>query len=297
MRLTLPALLFALATSAAGQVGAETPAGTTLAALAERTHFHGVALADEAGSRLYLASHHGLYMLSPDGRVEPISVRQDDFMGFTPHPTEPGKLYGSGHPAGGGNLGFIASADGGRSWRQLAAGVGGPVDFHQLTVSRADARVIYGAYGDLQVSRDGGLSWQRVAPAPAGLIALAASARDAGTIFAATQRGLLVSRDGGRSWQEAHSQRRPVTAVHVAADGALYAFIAGDGLLRADAEGAAWRRLGEPPNGDYILHLAAGAGDPPPLFAVTFNPQSRRQSVMQSRDGGARWTEIGGGRQ
>jgi hypothetical protein len=43
-----------------------------------------------------------------------------DFMGFTPHPSDPATLYSSGHPAGGGNLGFIVSEDGGGSWTQLA---------------------------------------------------------------------------------------------------------------------------------------------------------------------------------
>ena len=52
-----------------------------------------------------------------------------DFMGFVVHPTAPNQIYGSGHPVGGGNLGFIASTDGGKTWRQLSPGVKGPVDF------------------------------------------------------------------------------------------------------------------------------------------------------------------------
>jgi hypothetical protein len=94
-------------------------------------------------------------------------------MGFTPDPRDPSILYASGHPASGDNLGFIASEDGGRSWRQLAEGVGGPADFHQLAVSATDPRTIYGAYqGQLQVSPDGGRTWEVVGPAPEGLIDL-----------------------------------------------------------------------------------------------------------------------------
>ena len=37
-----------------------------------------------------------------------------DYMGFIPHPTDPSLLFASGHPAGGGNLGFIVSNDGGK---------------------------------------------------------------------------------------------------------------------------------------------------------------------------------------
>src|SRR3546814_5804623 len=65
-------------------------------------------------------------------------------MGFTPHPADPEVLYASGHPAGGGNLGFIVSRDGGQSWAKLSDGAGGPDDFHQMDISKADPQVIYG---------------------------------------------------------------------------------------------------------------------------------------------------------
>ena len=96
-------------------------ASTTVEALARATHFHGIAVDPADPSRLYLATHHGLYAVEPDGSATQLSPVQD-FMGFTPHPTDPSILYASGHPAGGGNLGFISSEDGGRSWSQLAEG-------------------------------------------------------------------------------------------------------------------------------------------------------------------------------
>ena len=85
-----------------------------------------------------------------------ISDNQNDYMGFTPHPSDSNVFYASGHPASGGNTGFAVSEDGGRTWRQLSKGVRGPVDFHRMDVSRADPGVIYGVYRGLQVSRDGG---------------------------------------------------------------------------------------------------------------------------------------------
>ncbi|TIX81139.1 MAG: hypothetical protein E5V21_11130 [Mesorhizobium sp.] len=57
-----------------------------------------------------MATHHGLFRTGPDGQAELISPVQD-FMGFTPDPSDPRSLYASGHPAGGGNLRFIASTD------------------------------------------------------------------------------------------------------------------------------------------------------------------------------------------
>jgi hypothetical protein len=103
---------------------------TSVSGLAENTHFHGIALDLADPSRLYLATHHGLYAVAADGSADRISSNRDDYMGFTPHPTEPGVLFGSGHPTAGGNLGFMVSIDGGKTWTKRADGVGGPVDFH-----------------------------------------------------------------------------------------------------------------------------------------------------------------------
>jgi photosystem II stability/assembly factor-like uncharacterized protein len=87
----------------------------------------------------------------------------------------------------------------GQSWEQRSPGVDGLVDFHQLTVSEADPDVLYGVYaGRLQVSRDGGHTWEVQGPVPDGLVGLAASGRDPEYLFAATQTGLLMSPDAGQ---------------------------------------------------------------------------------------------------
>jgi photosystem II stability/assembly factor-like uncharacterized protein len=127
--------------------------------LAEVSHIHGIGFdAAEPGS-LLLATHYGLFRASPDGTATAVSSDRNDYMGFTPDPANPDRLLASGHPAAGGNLGVIVSEDGGATWTQLAAGVDGPVDFHAMTISRADPETIYGLYGDIQVSRDGGATW------------------------------------------------------------------------------------------------------------------------------------------
>src|ERR687892_565539 len=156
LRYLVPIILAVGVVGAFLAVRSQSEASTTLQALAGDTHFHGIAVDPTDPSRLYLATHHGLYVVAPDGTAKRLSPVQD-FMGFTPHPTDPSTLYASGHPSSGGNLGFIASEDGGGSWSQLPEGVGGPVDFHQMDVSSADPRTLYGAYaGSLQVSGDGG---------------------------------------------------------------------------------------------------------------------------------------------
>jgi photosystem II stability/assembly factor-like uncharacterized protein len=155
---------------------------------------------------------------------------------------------------------------------------------------------MYGVHGGLQRSGDGGRSWSVTGSPPQGLIAIAASARDADTLYAATQGGLLRSGDGGRSWGRAHPSPNPASVVHVAADGRVYAFLLGTGLVRAaDAPGAlSWQVVSGGFDG-YLMHLAVAAGGRR-LFAVAMDPRTRRQSVTVSVDGGASWGKAGGRR-
>lgn len=271
----MPALL---ALPAAAQV-------VRLSDLAAQTHVHGIAVDRQDPQYLLVATHHGLFRAGADGQAELISPVQD-FMGFTPHPDDPERLFASGHPAAGGNLGFIESADNGRSWQQVGAGVDGPVDFHQMTVSAADPDVIYGAYGGLQVSRDGGRSWEMVAPLPDGLIDLAASREAPEIVYAATDSGLRISRDGGESWDELFGGA-PVGFVEVTADGSVYAFSLERGLMRANEADLDFATL-DPNVRPILVHFAADPEDPTRLFAAALDGR-----ILASGDGGRTWDVLG----
>lgn len=286
--------LLVLATVALVVGRASSAGGTTVSALAGETHFHGIGVDGRGGERIYLATHHGLFAVAPDGTARRISESRDDFMGFTPHPGDPDVLYASGHPAGGGNLGFIVSRDGGETWSRLAQGAGGPVDFHQMDLSKADPEVVYGVFDGLQRSTDGGRTWTRIGPAPEGIIDLAASSRDVDRVYAATRSGLVVSTDGGRQWRRAHESAQPATMVHVSPDGTIHAFIVGTGLVRAQEGRLDWTALGDGPGGDVVLHLAVTAdAQQRTLYAVTLDPGTRSQGVHVSRDGGRTWARLG----
>jgi photosystem II stability/assembly factor-like uncharacterized protein len=292
LRYLVPVTLVVVAAGVFFATRSHSEVSTTLEALARQTHFHGIAVDSSDPDQLYLATHHGLYAVAPDGSATRLSPVQD-FMGFTPHPTNPSILYASGHPAGGGNLGLIASEDGGRSWSQLAEGAGGPVDFHQMDVSSAAPETIYGAYGgNLQISRDGGKEWQVVGPVPEGLIDLAASSKDPGTLYAATQSGLLKSEDGGRTWQDAYWLRQPATMVHVTPDGAVYAFLVGTGLIRTTEPNLTWQTVSGSFGGEYILHFAVDPTTEGQLYAVIMHPQNHRQAIVASRDDGKTWLPL-----
>jgi photosystem II stability/assembly factor-like uncharacterized protein len=254
--------------------------------LKSHTHVHGLAVDRNDPAYVFIATHHGLYRAGPDGEAELISIVQD-FMGFSPHPSDANTLYASGHPAGGGNLGFVASNDGGRTWTQVSPGANGPVDFHQMTVSLADPSTIYGAYGDLQMSRDGGNTWTIVAPAPERLIDLAASSKDAVVVYAATEGGLLLSLDAGKTWKPL-IDTAPVTMVEVTADGTMYAFLFGQGLATAKEGVFNWSVVSGDWDQDYILHLTVDPADPDRMFAATGNGQ-----IVASGDRGKTWAAFG----
>lgn len=283
----LTALLAGLSLSAAVGVGLVARAESVpVSELHQQTHIHGLAVDRQNPEYLLIATHHGLFRSGPDGAAERISVVQD-FMGFTPHPSDPGTLYASGHPADGGNLGFIASTDGGANWEQVSPGEGGPVDFHQMTVSPADPTVVYGAFGSLQVSRDGGKTWSIAGPLPDRLIDLAASARDADTLYAATESGLLVSKDAGGTWAAA-VEGSPVSMVEVTPDGTLYAFVLGKGLVRSAEEQLEFVSAGADWGDRILLHLAVDPADEERLFVA-----SHEGEILASEDGGVTWTEFG----
>lgn len=181
---------------------------------------------------------------------------------------------------------MIASDDGGVTWTQLSAGVGGPVDFHAMAISRADPRTMYGLYGNIQVSRDGGATWSVAASTPTDLIDLAASPTDPDTLFAGTMTGLVESKDGAVSWQQIGPTNVPASLVETAPDGSLYVFFAGSGLFKQSADGS-WAVLAENLGEQVFLHLAADAADAAHLLVVT-----QESAVLESRDGGKTWAAL-----
>ena len=262
-------------------VSAQTP----VTELSENTHFHGIAVDATDSSRIFLATHHGLFVVSPDGTATRISDNRNDYMGFTPHPSDNTVLYASGHPSNGGNMGFIRSEDGGRTWEQLSEGVNGPVDFHQMDVSKSDPATIYGVFRNLQVSTDAGYTWSVRATAPPDLIDLTATNVDG--LFAATKGGLLYSSDGGRSWAPAHTKQSPATMVQATVDGGVYTFIVGLGLMRSTEDTIGWAFVSNDFGSRYLLHLAADPTNPKHLYVIT-----NKGEVLATTDGGEFWRRL-----
>ena len=279
----------ALTVIAGVSIGALSPVqAETLAELAQHTHYHGIAFARSGTATLLLASHHGVFALDKDGTATQVSPVQD-FMGFSPDPAQAMSYYASGHPADGGNSGFLHSADGGATWQQLSPGVDGPVDFHQMDVSPVDPRVIYGAYRQIQMSRDGGSTWAVTGIPPRQLIALAASSVKTERLYAATRNGLFKSEDSGASWKPMAFDGAPVSTVKTGPGKSLFAFVLGRGLMKTgEDDDGEWHLLSNDFGESIPLHLAIDGTNEKNIALTT-----QANDVLESHDGGKSWQPFG----
>ncbi|MBI4608795.1 MAG: hypothetical protein HY726_07305 [Candidatus Rokubacteria bacterium] len=254
---------------------------------------------------IYIATHAGLVTGIHDKEWQYVGDDRSDFMGFTVHPTVPGLMVASGHPAEGSHSpnprGVIVSRDGGRTWRPLV--LEGVADFHALTLSPVDGDTLYG----WNVGRNPGLyrvslrngAWKRKeARGLAEIYSLAAHPAERDTVAAGTRSGLLVSRDGGRSWDHLGNALRgvPVTAVgfHPESAKVLLAYAAHPslGLVQSMDGGLTWTSLGMfLGREDAVSHIAFHR-TPGKLYLATFG-----SDVYRSTDDGRRWERlIQGGR-
>lgn len=251
--------------------------------VSELSHIHGVAFLPEPWSGIALATHNGVYLVNKDGQAK-LASAPDDFMGFSIAPD--GRLFASGHPASGGNIGVISSTDGGATWSHISDGADGPVDFHAMSVSQVNPSLIYGLYGGVQMSMDGGASWVERGPAPEQTIDITAGSSE-GQLFAGTTDGLMQSSDHGVTWSRIGPAGVPVTAVYMDTEGSSYAYYVGAGLLRRGIDGK-WEEISVPVGEDVVLHLAAGNSDGDDLVAVT-----QKGNVLASMNGGESWAPFG----
>lgn len=254
-------------------------------------HAHGLAVDPTNSKKVYIATHSGLFLWENDQSLYQVGKATDDFMGFSIHPTSGQTFFTSGHPAASGNLGFQKSDDGGRSWKKLSNGVGGPVDFHAMAVSQVNPELIYGFYkGQLQRSTDGGSTWQSVPGKPMQIISLTTHPTEPDTVYAATNNGLQVSKDRGQTWQplsQTLAGAVAVLAINPAKPVELMAYSETAGLTKS-ADGGQTRI---PVKADFaqqvVLHLAYDKQTPTTIYALT-----QENQLHKSTDGGMSWRQI-----
>lgn len=156
-------------------------------------------------------------------------------------------------------------------------------DLHALTVLE-DGRLIYGQHAGLQISTDGGQTWSD--PTGGGDAMGVGSAGE--RIYLAGHDFFVRSDDGGASWQARGFGDLPGTDIHgftVAANGWLYANLAGRGLYRSTDGGTKWTFVTSETLSAMSLQNATG--NPPVLYANSFD-----RGLLRSTDGGKGWTSL-----
>lgn len=256
------------------------------------THIHGLAVDRGDSSRVYIATHHGLFLLQNDKDLSLVGNVRADYMGFSPHPTTANIIFSSGHPAGGGNLGVQKTTDGGVSWTKLSNGdPSRPVDFHAMTVSEANPNLIIGWFsGHLYRSEDGGTTWNALSASVPPIITLGSDLKDERVLYVGTEDGLLKSTDTGETWANASSSFTD-TVIDIEADPAT------GGLLLATPHGIVRTSLGAGgsmkfdristlPDEAIAHQIAVDRRNPQVMYATS------EHTVYKSTDGGKSWKKV-----
>lgn len=288
------ALPIALAIWLAASGGANPSPAKELIPVQAISHGHGLAVDPNDASKLYIATHYGLLVLENEKDLYRVGQSRDDYMGFSPHPTEANIFFSSGHPGTGGNIGFQKSEDGGITWKKVSNGANGPVDFHAMAVSPVNPDLIYGWYqGNLERSTDQGKTWE-IVNRDLLPVYLAADTQDESIVYAATPQGqgVMVSRDKGVTWTSLSPALQggavSVIAIHPQDSKILLTFSEKlGGLGKSIDAGVTWKKIAEGFGGETILHIAFSRSTPDSVYALT-----HENKLYKSTDAGDTWTQV-----
>lgn len=243
---------------------------------------------------LFIATHHGLFLLKNDKDLYRIGKVEQDLMGFSVNPWNPEHVYASGHPSKGGNLGVIVSQDGGVTWRQVFRGIGNEaVDFHAMAIGQAEPRFLYGWYQNrLYRTEDGGNTWKFAsAKGLTDVFMLATSPHHPDTIYAGNNTGIVISRDKGETWSILAAVGPVVgLAEDTQRQGVFYAFTQRFQMAISTDEGKNWKSIN---NGldlrsqEIIPYIALHPADNKILYAGT-----TQNVIFKSSDQGHSWARI-----
>ena len=223
------------------------------------SHSHGIAVDLNDSAKLYIATHEGLVFLK-DSKLIKIGDNTDDMMGFVIDKNDPLTFYSSGHSSTGGNIGFKKTIDGGLTWVKISDGIDGPVDFHSMTVSPVSSKIVYGSYGKIQKSTDGGVTWTILENSPAKITSLLADSVNELTVYATTQEGIWISKDGGVNWESLSKDLASGAVIVLAQNPAnsqdMLSVSSIFGLVQSKDGGATWSKIETAPNTIFTILLS-----------------------------------------
>lgn len=252
------------------------------------THGHGMAVDISDPNTIYIATHHGLLVLKDDKDLYQVGTSKDDYMGFSPHPTDPKVLFSSGHSSKGGNIGFQKSEDGGKSWKKVSNGVNGPVDFHAMTVSAVNPSLIFGWYqGMMQRSIDEGKNWEIASTTSFPVVNLAADPKNENIVYASSPQGLMVSNDKGSTWTKLLDGLVSVLVVNPQDSQELLSYSEKQKLTKSIDGGKSWEQINADFIGETPLYISFNKQDPNIIYLLT-----EKNSIYKSNDSATTWVKI-----
>lgn len=255
---------------------------------------HGLSIDPIDSSKVYIATHQGLFLLKDDKDLFRVGPAQDDYMGFSQDPVKPDTFYTAGHDSAmTGNKGFQRSDDGARSWKQTGLGANGQAeDFHSLALSPVDTSIVYGsAMGKLEKSTDGGSQWSVVTNAPSPVINLAVDPMLKDTVYAATSSGLMISQDQGNTWKpvSVSTSGAAVTAIAInpSNNQELLSYTPKLGLAKSTDGGGSWVSLSADFAKGGLYYLAYDKKTPSIVYAIGSD-----LGIYKTTDSGLMWKRM-----
>jgi photosystem II stability/assembly factor-like uncharacterized protein len=252
------------------------------------THGHGLTTDSKNPQNIYIATHHGLLILKNDKNLFQVGSTNDDYMGFSPDPSNSQIFYSSGHLESGGNIGFQKSVDGGFNWEKVSDGVNGPVDFHAMTVSPANAKLIYGWYqGAVQRSVDGGKTWEIVSRTRVPVVNFAADPKDEAVVYYTSPQGLWVSNDKGATWNSLLDGFVSTVAINPKDSRNLLAYSETRKLTKSTDGGKTWNTVNVDFSVDTPLFISFSRLNSKIVYLLTEN-----NSIYKSTNSGNAWNKV-----
>lgn len=234
---------------------------------------------------VFFGHHDGILISEDQGSSwRPTSLTGADAMNLVASPQNPQRIYAAGHAV------FQRSDDGGQTWAPVEGALQG-ADIHGFAASPEDANLVY-AYvvnSGIQMSRDGGATWQSLAGDAGQVTALAAGS--GGQLYAGSANdGVFESTDGGQSWQRGglSSFGTQITALGLdPRSGELYAgtMMGTKTMLHRRTASGAWEMVAFSSTNPILAIAADSNADGSLLLA----DQAGR--VFRSRDRGQSWNE------
>ncbi len=229
------------------------------------------------------AIHQGIFKSTDGGaswsRIHAASPRSS----VAVDPTRPGTLYVTADFDR-----ILKSTDGGATWTERS--LAGPAFLGAIAVDPVRPNRVYLAADGVWRSIDSGVTWRKTGIS-GRIHALVAPPRPAGTVFAATDRGVFKSENAGLTWKSA-SVGMPASEVRALAPApsnprVLWA-VSFAGIFRSTNGGAFWRRTAGLPVGTYEISLAVSTTAPWAAWVGTYE-----DGLYRTADAGAHWTLVG----